>query len=533
MFLRRAFACLAACAALTPAVYAASNSSSDSCHASAIELLGPQTTILNISAKRVDNYPIFQGDYFDVFAPIPSTISNVSFCNITVTYTHPQWDDTVQIFISLPLQGWNRKFLALGGGGFSTNPALELLPVVASLGYASAATDGGHDGQDLSWALKNNSSLINYPLLTDMASEALKDMTVLGKQFTEAYYDQAAEQTYWVGCSQGGRQGMMMAQRYSHLFDGILANAPAINWNDLIVGMQWPSVSMYETKTVLPPCVLTAFTKASIAACDSLDGLKDDIISLPGSCKFDPYSVVGKSVSCDGGKITLTDKHAFIIKQILDGPTTPSGKRLTFGSEVGTDLSAAVNTTCARNGTDCTSNGNVFSNEWIPKFVAKDYGFNPLTITYDQFYEFFAQSKERYDWIIGTNNADLRHLRSTNTKLLTFHGLADDIIPPQSTAEYYGQARALDANVTDYYRLFLAPGVKHCAGGLGPNPKAMIDVLEKWVVDGKAPTRLEAVATAANGTKSQRFVCMYPASSRYTGGDPTLASSFTCSEDES
>lgn len=535
MFLRKALASLTACAAFTPAASAISNSSAldpnNPCHssASAIELLVPRASILNISAEKVENYPIPQGTYYDVFVAVPPASSNVSFCNITVTYTHPDWDDTVNVFIGLPLKGWNRKFLALGGSGFSTNAPLDILPVMASLGYASAATDGGHYWQDVSWALKGNSSLVNYPLLVNLASEALKDMTVLGRQFTESYYEKRVERTYWVGCSQGGRQGMMMAQRYSYLFDGILANAPAINWNDLLVGMHWPAVSMYETKTALPPCVFDAFTNASIAACDSIDGLEDGVISLPGSCDFDPYSLVGEVASCAGGNIKLTDKHAFIVKQALSGPTTPNGRPLFCGYTIGTNISAAVPTSCKQNNTNCTADGVVFSNEWIPKFVAKDYGLNPLTITYEQFYKFFSQSKKEYDWVIGTNDAHLQHLRGTDTKLLSFHGFADEIIPPKSTTQYYHEVLSLDANVTDYYRLFLAPGVMHCGGGRGPNPAAMLNALEDWVENGKAPTQLDAVATAVNGTKSHRSVCLYPASSRYTGGDPTLASSFTCS----
>ncbi|KAJ4148397.1 hypothetical protein LMH87_002870 [Akanthomyces muscarius] len=533
MFLRKTLASLAASAAFTASAGATSNTSAlnsnHSCHASAIELLSPHVTILNITAEKVENYPVPQGVYYDSFVSTPPASTNVSFCNVTVTYTHPDWDDTIHVFIGLPLHGWNRKFLALGGGGFATNVPLDILPVMASLGYASAATDGGHFGQDISWALKGNGSLVNYPLLVDFASEALKDMTVLGRQFTESYYEQPAERTYWVGCSTGGRQGMMMAQRYSYLFDGILANAPAINWNDLIIGMQWPSVSMHETGTALAPCVLDAFTKASIAACDSIDGLEDGVISLPGSCEFDPYSQVGKYASCAGESIQLTDKHAFIIKQIFNGPTTPSGRQLFVGSEVGTNLSAAVSTTCTQNNTNCTADGVIYSNQWIPKFVVKNYGFNPLTITCKQFYRFFSQSKQEYDWIIGTGDANLQHLRSTDTKLLSFHGFADEVIPPKNTVQYYHKAISFDANVTDYYRLFLAPGVMHCGGGLGPNPTAMLNVLEGWVEHGKAPTELDAVATAANGTTGHRSVCMYPASSKYTGGDPTVASSFTCS----
>ncbi|EGX89600.1 feruloyl esterase, putative [Cordyceps militaris CM01] len=526
---------MAVSAALTPAAHAIGNiftlDPSNPCQSSAVELFAPHMTILDISAEQVNDHPVPQELAFGVFVPVPPAPARISFCNVTITYTHPGWDDAVQVFLGLPLSGWNRKFVAIGGAGFATNPPLEVLPIMAALGYAAAATDGGHYGQDISWALKDNGTTVNYPLLVDMGSATLRDLALLGRGFAEAYYAEAAERAYWVGCSQGGRQGMMVAQRYSELFDGILANAPAMNWNDLIVGKQWPFVAMHETRTVLAPCVLDAFTKASIAVCDRLDGLEDGVIGLPGTCRFDPYSLVGEQASCDGGgRITLTDKHAFIVQQILDGPTDADGRPLFVGSAVGTNLAAVAPTSCSQNSsTACVAHGVVFANEWIPKFVAKDYGLNPLTITYERYRQFFAQAGAEYDWAIGTNDADLRHLRRTDTKLLTFHGFADELIPPMNTVRYYQDALALDANVTDYYRLFLAPGVMHCAGGLGPNPTAMLRVLEDWVENGKAPVRLDAVATAANGTTSQRSVCMYPESSRYTGGDPTVASSFTCS----
>lgn len=161
--------------------------------------------------------------------------TTITFCNVTLTYTHPGQNDLIKVWLGLPSM-WNGRFQGVGGGGWTTGFPSSMVPAI-SQGYAAASTDGGHDGVGQtpqraladSWAL-NSPGNIDLYALQNFASVALNDMTVLGKQLTEAYYGKRISKSYWVGCSTGGRQGLMLAQRYPDAYDGILAHAPAINW---------------------------------------------------------------------------------------------------------------------------------------------------------------------------------------------------------------------------------------------------------------------------------------------------------------
>jgi hypothetical protein len=167
------------------------------------------------------------------FNAVESTLQSTStgFCNVTLTYTHPGQNDLIKVWVGLP-STWNGRFQGVGGGGWTTGFPSNMVQAILQ-GYAAVSTDGGHDGvgQTLadSWAL-NSPGNVDLYALQNFASVALNDMTVLGKQLTEAYYGKPISKSYWVGCSTGGRQGLMLAQRYPDAYDGILAQAPAVNW---------------------------------------------------------------------------------------------------------------------------------------------------------------------------------------------------------------------------------------------------------------------------------------------------------------
>lgn len=206
----------------------------------------------------------------------------INFCNVTVTYTHPGWNDTINTQVWLPLEGWNGKFQALGGGGYSTGFGATYLTYAVAQGFASASTDGGHDvgtdavPTDLTWSLKSKNNLDWY-LFEDYAYKATNDMGVIGKQITKSYYKKSAKYSYFAGCSGGGRQGLVMAQEYPDVFDGILAVAPAINLEAFIPAGYWAAHVMNKHHTYPSPCEIQAFTKAAVKVCDRLDGVEDGI----------------------------------------------------------------------------------------------------------------------------------------------------------------------------------------------------------------------------------------------------------------
>ena len=166
--------------------------------------------------------------------------TTVNMCSINLRYTHPGQNDTINTSIGLPLDStdWNGRFLMEGGGGWVTSPDNGVQPTVAA-GYSSSSTDGGHTENGPNWGLASEGNT-DWPALSDFASVALVEAARLGKQATFLYYGQEASFSYWTGCSTGGRQGHMMAQRYPEEFDGIAAGCPAINWQRFLIYEYWP-----------------------------------------------------------------------------------------------------------------------------------------------------------------------------------------------------------------------------------------------------------------------------------------------------
>src|SRR5215471_8624572 len=195
--------------------------------------------------------------------------ANPGICRVTAVTTHPPAGDKVRIWIGIPTANWNGRFLGTGGGGLVGGSATGVNPPLA-LGYASGATDTGHEGGSGTFALDANGRL-NWQLIRDNAHLGIHEMTVTGKALTQALYGAAPKYSYFNGCSTGGRQGLMEAQRYPHDYDGIVAGAPAINWNRLHPQQLWGPVVMNAMGNPVAPCKLAAATAAAIDACDAID----------------------------------------------------------------------------------------------------------------------------------------------------------------------------------------------------------------------------------------------------------------------
>lgn len=424
-------------------------------------------------------------------------------------------------------------FLGVGGGGYVAGSWSSLAPAVER-GYAAVSTDAGHDQNDTgdatSWALFTGG--VNKNLLLDFASRSVHDMTVLGKAVTTSFYGTAPKFAYWQGCSTGGRQGMMEAQMYPGDYDGIVAAAPAINWNDFTPAQQWPFTVMNNEGYAPPQCEFDAVTAAAIAACDHLDGLKDGIIAAPGLCKFDPSTLVGKNYTChtDGTNRRFSPKIATVVQKIWQGPVNGKGAALWYGITPGTNFSSLAPTeTFANNDTTIPLPFSI-SDSWFRDFIFKSPSYNTSSIPYSQFPSLITQSKAQYDTVMGTNNAHLASFKAAGAKMITWQGLADNLIMPNGTMNYFDRVQRLDKDVADYFRVFFAPGVGHCGGGSGPIPNDVLMALRAWVENGTAPNVLPASsAYAINGTIRHQNLCPYPLVSKYDGkGDPAKAASFSC-----
>lgn len=227
----------------------------EACKSSAIpypEVFGAEIT--SLSATKVTNYSLALPQQDMHFA---MNVTGLAFCNVSVEYTHPGQGDRINVQIWLPLENWNGRFMGTGGGGYSSGENPAAMTYAVSLGYATVSTDGGHVTNTVdpsSWALKSQGN-INWPLLQDFAAISLDDSATIGKAISTSYYGSAPKYSYWNGCSTGGRQGHMMAQRYPTQYDGIMAAAPAINWAKFVAAEYWPQLVMNQLGwNHMPPC---------------------------------------------------------------------------------------------------------------------------------------------------------------------------------------------------------------------------------------------------------------------------------------
>jgi hypothetical protein len=435
------------------------------------------------------------------------------FCRVSLTVA-PQ----VNIEVWLPTDTYNARFQAVGGGGYAGSISYGGMAGALRAGYATASTDTGHVGGSGAFGL-NPDGTLNWQLIEDFASRSLFQLTEKAHALIGAFYGAPAEYAYWNGCSTGGRQGLMLAQRFPDGYDGILAGAPAIHWDRFHPAQLWPQVVMLEeVGGPISGCKLNAVTAVAVEACDDLDGVTDGVLDDPRRCDFDPRSLVGTEVGTCG---VLTAAEAEAIARIWDGPRDVDGMRLWYGIPIGTPLGALA-------GPFPFFVGLQHAQYWINQDPAWDW----TTLTYESYADFFATSVEKFNDVIGTDDPDLSAFRASGGKLLMWHGWSDPLIFPEGSVDYYddvtGQLHSR-MRVQNFARLFMAPGVSHCGGGAGPSQFDMFGTLVDWVEGGTAPDRIEAALMQGGETIRTRPLCAYPYVARYDGrGDPDDAESFDC-----
>jgi feruloyl esterase len=451
--------------------------------------------------------------------------SDPKICRVTAITTHPPTGDKVKIWVGIPTANWNGRFVGIGGGGFSGGSAAGINQPMA-LGYASGSTDTGHAGGNGSFALDANGRL-NWQLIRDNAHVGIHEMTLTGKAFTQAMYGVAPRYSYFNGCSTGGRQGLMEAQRYPEDYNGIVSGAPAINWTRFLPQELWGAVEMNALAHAVAPCKLAAATAAAITACDAIDGVKDGVIEDPKRCNYDPKALIGTSAG-DCGDFTEADVN--LIRKFWEGPRREDGSFLWYGMERGADLSALYGS----RGTPLKPQAFGISLDWFKYFLAQNPQLDWTTITPASYERFYDQSMEEFGAVIGTDNPDLTAFRDHGGKAILWHGWADQLITPEGTIDYYKRVRQQMGGAektSKFARLFLAPGVGHCGGGAGPAPYGQLDALLSWVEEGKAPVTLTAARSDQSGAVTRsRPLCQYPLVAKYKGtGSTDDAANFVCS----
>ncbi len=431
----------------------------------------------------------------------------------------------------LPESGWNGKLEGVGNGGLAGTISYPAMGTALRNGFATASTDTGHTAAEPKEWLENRERLIDY------SYRGLHLTTEAAKAIVKAYYSQAPKYSYYLGCSTGGKQGLMEAQRYPADYDGVIAGDAANFWTHQMMNEVWIGVVTSSPETNLPQEKLELLQNATLAACDALDGASDGIVSDPRGCHFDP-----KKLQCAGadGPGCLTAAQVGAVEKIYGGPVNPrTGKKLYPGLYPGGELGWGK------------SGGNMLINRDKTSGVSS-YDFWRLAFFHQPNWDFrtfdFDHNIQTADETLGpvTNatSTNLAEFRKLGHKLIYYHGAADPLIPAQNGVDYYEAVAAKDKNAAQYFRVFLVPGMYHCSGGpgalafgtTGPPPQAdadhdIVKAAERWVEQGAAPEKIIATKYVDRKAALQRPLCAYPLVARYKGsGDMNDAASFSCSK---
>jgi feruloyl esterase len=410
----------------------------------------------------------------------------------------------------LPAENWNGKFQAVGNGGWAGTISYAAMATALQEGYATASNDTGHKGGNALFAIDHPEKLV------DFAYRAVHEMTVQAKALVNAYYGRAPRLSYWNGCSTGGRQGLMSAQRYPEDFDAILAGAPANYQTHLHAWDLSVSVPVLKDKaSAVPAAKLALVTSAAVAACDARDGVKDGLIGNPMACSFDVASLQCKAGDAD---TCLTAPQVAALKRVYEPAKTASGQVVfpgkTFGSE--TQWGPYVGGQQAP-GVSVGSFQVAYNNaKW-----------DALTFDLDRDLKVVD---EKVGSIVNAVNPDLRAFKARGGKLLLYHGWNDTAISPGNAIDYYTSVqKRMGGKQDDFIRLFMAPGMNHCSGGVGPSQVNWMAVLERWRENGDAPDRITSSRVTNNRVDMTRPLCPYPQVAVYRGtGSTNDADNFVC-----
>ena len=425
---------------------------------------------------------------------------------------------------------WNGRFLMVGGGGYVGN--IPGPGTAVDRGFAVASTDTGHksDGTDARWALQNIERQVNFAYL------AVHRTAETAKYLVHEYYSRDAHHAYFAGCSTGGRQGLMEAQRFPDDFDGVVSGAPVFDWTRVLAaGVKNAQAAFPDPASLAKPIVtadnLKLVQDSVLKTCDALDGVADGVVDDPTACRFDLATVAACANDAQAADC-LTRAQRSAIQRVY-APLIDDNGVVYEGQPVGAEAAAGAWQTWitgnerAFAATGQPTLGFAFTTQFFKNFVFADASWD--------YAKYDVAKNWRHDTRVHTplmnaENPDLTAFRAHQGKLLLWHGWADPALNPLATIRYYKAVVARDPRAADDVRLFLLPGVLHCAGGPGPSQFDPIASLVEWVEKGTAPSEL-VVRKAAAGTQPARSrpVCAYPTKAAYKGsGSTDDASNFVC-----
>ena len=430
---------------------------------------------------------------------------------------------------------WNGRFLFQGGGGLdgAVLPAIGMLvpsgeALALTRGFAVISSDGGHEGQDATFAADQQARL-------DYAYAGLGPIATLGQTLVRRYYGRAARDSYFAGCSNGGREAMMVAERFPDLFNGIIAGDPGFNLSAAAIAEMW---NVKHLSAIAPrdahgaPILSAALTqsdlqlvsKAVLQVCDAQDGLRDGMINDVAACHFDPKQLLcraGSSREC------LSEPKVRALEAIFGGPKDSAGRPLyaSWPFDAGIDTPGwrmwklGTSSTGVPNGLDATLGVESMRYYFM---TPPDPSMTPMTLDFDEAKQATAQTAALND---ATGTFFSSYI-ARGGKLIIYQGMSDPVFSPNAIIAWYRVLMAQYRQPQRWARLFLVPGMNHCGGGPATDQFDALTAIVRWTEDGKAPARMVAHGAAFPGVT--RPLCPYPKYARYHSGSSASERSFVC-----
>jgi len=491
------------------------------------------------------------------FTPPPDLMGKIgpfevpAFCRVAGVLK-PTADSQIKFELWLPATSWNGKFQDLGNGGFAGLITYRSMIEPLKRGYATASTDDGHVGAiDVSWALGHPEKVI------DFGYRAVHETAQASKTIIHSFYGKEAARSYFTGCSDGGREALMEAQRFPDDFAGIVVGAPANFWTRQFAGFVWnEQATLNDPASYIPPSKLPALQAAALAACSDLAGAKEGILEDPRRCHFDPAVIQCKGAD---GPECLTAPQVEAAKKIYAGPRNPTtGEQLYPGYEPGAEAAPGNWPLWITGSGPGKAIQFFFGNAFFGDMVFQNPKWDFHTLDFDRDVKL---ADEKLGPILNSTNPDLRRFRARGGKMIQYHGWADAAVAPTDSIDYYQNVMSFmsgqplgrrDENSLQrsqaFYRLFMVPGMGHCFGGPGPDnfgnrpevpPPAMdaehdvVTALDRWVESNVPPGKIIATqspdGSPAKATPPTHLLCPYPEIAEWTGqGNKESAENFVC-----
>jgi Tannase and feruloyl esterase len=465
------------------------------------------------------------------------------FCRV-IGRIQPEAGSDILFEVWMPTENWNGRFTGSGSGGLAGSISFNDLASAVRAGQVGAGTDTGHRGnpRESAWAKGHPERVRDY------GWRAIHLTAVIAKKLATEFYGHGPEHSYYVGCSNGGRSALMQASRFPEDYDGIVAGAPITSF----IGWAMSTINVIQAQlppdAAIRPAQAKLLQQEVVRQCDGKDNQMDGLIADPMQCKIDTSRLacgVADSATC------FSPPQLTALQKIYDGPHDAKGRQVALGyPPAGAEVGIPV-PFFGWDGVIFTDEKNSLDRAAMPDGLLKDFATKPFadTRTFD-----FNKDPAALKAAVGADldvQPNLARYFDRGGKLIIWHGWADAAIPPQGTLSFYKDAlRSSGTHAKDSMRLFMVPGVQHCAGGTGagafgqigaPPPgdtpeRNIAAAMQAWVETGRTPESLigrrgmDAMAPAApNAAEKQRLLCAYPSEAMLQpGADPDKASSYTC-----